>query len=100
MLNSVLLNGRASALSGGGGNSVPLKGHASALAGGLITLFGSTLVGLVPDGNATVTVVLVGGDTRTVRVIDNAYRITTHRRAISVIAKTTTGHPLTIRAPG
>ncbi len=84
-----------------GGNSVPLKGRASALSGGLITLFGSTLVGLVPDGNATVTVVLGGGgSSRTVRVIDNAYAITTHRRAISVIAKTTTGHHLTIRAPG
>lgn len=87
---------------GGGGNNVPVS---MALSGGMITTTGSaphreTVWGLVPDGNPSITVVLAGGATRTVRVIDNVYSITLTRRAVAVIAKNARGRQVTIRVPG
>jgi hypothetical protein len=94
--------GIANGTYGGGAN--PLSGPGSALSGGMIgTSFGShgeTVHGLAPDGNRTVTVVLAGGATRTVPVIDNVYSITLHPQAVSVIMKDSAGRRTTIRAPG
>ncbi len=86
----------------GAGNSVPVS---LALSGGMITTTccvsrTETVRGLVPDDNPTVTVVLAGGATRAVRVIDNVYSITVTRRALSVIAKDGAGHRITINASG
>ncbi len=61
---------------------------------------GETVHGLAPDGNPTVTVMLAGGATRTVRVIDNVYSITLHPQAVSVIMKDAAGRRITIKAPG
>jgi hypothetical protein len=86
-----------------GGGANPLSGPGSALSGGMIgTSFGphgETVHGLAPDGNPTVTVVLAGGATRTVRVIDNVYSITLHPQALRVIIKDAAGHRITIKAP-
>jgi hypothetical protein len=86
----------------GAGNSVPVS---LALSGGMISTTccvsrSESVWGLVPDGNPTVTVVLAGGATRTVRVIDNVYSIIVTRRALSVIAKDGAGHRIMINAPG
>ena len=87
-----------------GGGANPLTGPGSALSGGMIgTSFGSngeTVHGLAPDGNRTVTVVLTGGATRTVRVIDNVYSITLHPQAVSVIVNDAAGRRITVKAPG
>jgi hypothetical protein len=85
---------------GGAGNSVPVS---VALSAGMITTGccvsrHETVWGLVPDGNRSVTVVLAGGVTRSVRVINNVYSFTVDRR-VTVIAKDAAGHRATISAP-
>jgi len=45
----------------------------------------TTLTGLVPDGNPTVTVVLAGGASKTFPVIDNAYEFTVSGRVAAII---------------
>lgn len=45
----------------------------------------TTLVGLVPDGNPTVTVVLAGGARRTFPVSDNVFEITVRGRVVAMI---------------
>jgi hypothetical protein len=47
-----------------------------------------------------VTVVLAGGATRTVPVIDNVYSITLTRRAEVLIAQNAAGQRVTTRVPG
>jgi hypothetical protein len=87
---------------GSEGGNVPLS---MALSGGMITSTcctsnGETVWGLIPDGNRTVTVVLVGGATRTVPVIDNVYSITVTGRVTAIIGKDGSGRRITIKAPG
>jgi hypothetical protein len=87
---------------GGGGNNVPVS---MALSGGLVTTTccaapGETVWGLVPDGNRTVTVVLTGGGTRTVPVIDNVYSIKVTGRVTAIIGKDAGGRRITIKPPG
>jgi hypothetical protein len=87
---------------GGGGGNVPVS---MALSGGMITTTcctppGETVWGLVPDGNRTVTIVLAGGATRTVPVLDNVYSITVTGRATAIIGKDAGGRRITIKAPG
>jgi hypothetical protein len=87
---------------GGSGNNVPVS---MALSGGMITTTccpppGQTVSGLVPDGNRTVTVVLAGGATRTVPVIDSVYSITVAGRVTAVIGRDAGGRQITIKAPG
>ncbi|MHB1570653.1 MAG: hypothetical protein ACYC0H_15815 [Solirubrobacteraceae bacterium] len=91
-------------LSGGSGSTsnAPVS---LALSDRMITTTGSappkqTISGLVPDGNPTVTIVFSGGATRTVRVIDNVYTITTTRKARFVIANNAAGQRIRIPAPG
>lgn len=45
----------------------------------------TTLAGLVPDGNSTVTVVLAGGARKTFPVIDNVFEITVPGRIVAMI---------------
>ena len=86
---------------GGAGDNVPVS---MALSGGMISTSccsrDETVQGLVPDGNPTVTVMLAGGATRTVPVIDNVYSVTATEKVVSVIAKDAAGHGVTIHAPG
>jgi hypothetical protein len=51
----------------------------------------TTIVGLVADGNATVTVALAGGARKTFPVIDNVYEITVRGRTVAVIDRDTHG---------
>lgn len=86
-------------------DGVPLSGRASVLADHLITTTGSappreTIFGLVPNGNASVTLVLANGATRPVPVIDNVYSATVSNDATTLIAKDSAGHMVRIRVPG
>jgi hypothetical protein len=57
----------------------------------------TTLTGLVPDGNPTVTVVLAGGRERLAHVIDNAYEITVPGRPRAIISRDI--HGKVVRTP-
>ena len=86
-------------------DGVPLSGRASVLADHLITTTGNappreTIFGLAPNGNASVTLVLANGATRTVSVIDNVYSATVSINATTLIARDATGHMVRIRVPG
>jgi hypothetical protein len=68
----------------------------SPLRGGffIATAFGDgtqLLVGLVPDGNATVTVEMASGATRTARVIDNVYSVYLPRGSATVVDRNAAG---------
>lgn len=45
----------------------------------------TTFVGLVPDGNSSVTVVMANGDRKTFPVIENAYEFTVRGRVVAMI---------------
>lgn len=51
----------------------------------------NTYVGLVPDGNPTVAVLLATGAVETVPVVDNVYSFTTRGRAVALIDKNAAG---------
>jgi hypothetical protein len=57
----------------------------------------TTLAGLVPDGNPTVTVVLAGGQERLARVIDNVFEITVRGRVAAMFGRDI--HGKVVRTP-
>lgn len=50
------------------------------------------VIGIAPDGNKTVSVVLSNGTVKTVPVIDNAYAVAINGRAVKLISKNAAGH--------
>jgi len=60
----------------------------------------TTFVGLVPDGNPTVTVVLANGTHKTFPVIDNAYEITVRGRVVAMINRDIHGNVVRTRIGG
>jgi hypothetical protein len=81
-----------------------ISGSGSALSDGLMLLLRigprvEQVIGLVPDGNRTVTVVVGGGRRWTVKVLDNAYVATVTGKVKYVIETNAAGQRTNVRAP-
>jgi hypothetical protein len=59
---------------------------------GTVTADQQTIIGLVPNGNKTVTLLLSNGARQTVPVVDhNVYEATVPGRVVAIIARNTSG---------
>ncbi len=82
----------------------PISGRRSALSDGLVLVLRigprvEKVVGLAPNGNRTVTVVVGGGRRWTVKVLDNVYAVVVTGKAKYVIENNAGGQRTTLRAP-
>ena len=72
-----------------GGSTIAAPGEIGR--SGIVHKWAETMNGLVPDGNATVTVLLAGGGRRVVPVIDNVWEVTVPRRIVALVDRNAAG---------